>query len=94
MTKQEIIDKLDDYLMYVPGDEEFRDFMIITKYFKKGFAYSWNKDKLNKMSVQELKYLLKQCNDYMDNLKPIVLGGTTYYVQKDESLPYKIFESI
>ena len=28
MTKQEIIDKLDDYLMYVSGDEKLKDIYI------------------------------------------------------------------
>lgn len=76
MTKQEIIDKLDDYLMYVPGDEKLKDIYIGKQINKATTVYVFDKEKLQNIPIEELEQLLKYCKDKKENNKDIVSIGT------------------
>lgn len=93
MTKQEIIDKLDDYLMYVHGDEKLKDIYIGKQINKVTTVYFFDKEKLQNIPIEELEQLLKYCKDKKENNKDIASIGTAPINSKivmDESEPLDI----
>ena len=93
MTKQEIIDKLNDYLMYVSGDEKLKDIYIEKQINKAITMYVFDKEKLQNMPIKELEQLLKYCKDKKENNKDIVFIGTAPInseIVMDESEPLVI----
>jgi len=93
MTKQEIIDKLDDYLMYVSGDEKLKDIYIEKQINKARTMCVFDKEKLQNMSIKELEQLLKYCKGKKENNKDIVFIGTAPInseIVMDESEPLVI----
>ena len=93
MTKQEIIDKLNDYLMYVSGDEKLKDIYIEKQINKARTMCVFDKEKLQNMSIKELEQLLKYCKDKKENNKDIVFIGTAPInseIVMDESEPLVI----
>ena len=93
MTKQEIIDKLDNYLMYVSGDEKLKDIYIEKQINKARTMCVFDKEKLQNMSIKELEQLLKYCKGKKENNKDIVFIGTVPInseIVMDESEPLVI----